>query len=83
MNLKGLFLVSKVLTTSVSKFQANDHVCIDDTKFMHFVSPVKFFVKSCPPGFCFTRSPPSKNPCIGKEATIKIDGETCSCQSNL
>lgn len=56
------------------KVKANDFVCIDNTKFKHFVDPTTFFVKSCAvPGMCFTRKPPAKNPCIGKERALEID----------
>ena len=54
--------------------KANDFVCIDDTKFKHFVDSKNFFVKDCAvPGMCFTRKPPNKNPCIGKERALEID----------
>ncbi|KAI8914532.1 hypothetical protein EDD86DRAFT_182197, partial [Gorgonomyces haynaldii] len=49
--------------------------CIDDTKFKQFIStnPQDFVIGSCPPGFCATRTPPIKNPCIGKERAAQID----------
>jgi hypothetical protein len=53
--------------------KAGDFVCIDDTQFKHFVSSDKFVVESCPPGFCATRNPPNKNPCIGKANADRID----------
>ncbi|KAJ3358864.1 hypothetical protein HDU91_005100, partial [Kappamyces sp. JEL0680] len=56
-------------------FQANDFQCIDDTKFRHFSSPTAFTIGSCPPGFCATRNPPKKNPCIGKARATEIDGK--------
>ncbi|KAH6572123.1 hypothetical protein BASA50_001113 [Batrachochytrium salamandrivorans] len=52
---------------------AGEFVCIDDTKFMQFTSATAFVVQSCPPGFCFTRTPPTKNPCVGKENAQRID----------
>lgn len=73
MNLLNLVLFFSTKQTVISKFKANDHVCIDDTRFMHFVSSINFFVKSCPKGLCFTRVPPNKNPCIGKELALSID----------
>ncbi|KAI9005866.1 hypothetical protein BC832DRAFT_523736, partial [Gaertneriomyces semiglobifer] len=51
-----------------------DHICIDDTRFQKFTSETDFVVQSCPPGFCFTRDPPLKNPCIGKDRALEIDG---------
>ncbi|EGF81150.1 hypothetical protein BATDEDRAFT_87822 [Batrachochytrium dendrobatidis JAM81] len=57
-----------------SAHKAGEFVCIDDTKFMQFTSPTAFVVMSCPPGFCFTRKPPIKNPCIGKANAQRIDG---------
>ena len=45
--------------------KAGEFVCIDDTKFKQFTSATEFTINSCPPGFCFTRSPPIKNPCVG------------------
>jgi hypothetical protein len=53
--------------------KAGDFICIDDTQFKHFVSSDKFVVESCPPGFCATRNPPNKNPCIGKANADRID----------
>jgi hypothetical protein len=53
--------------------KSGDFVCIDDTQFKHFVSADKFVVESCPPGFCATRNPPSKNPCIGQANADRID----------
>jgi hypothetical protein len=59
---------------TLSGFNANDFVCIDDTKFKHFVDSENFFVKSCSsPGLCFTRVPPNKNPCIGEQRAREID----------
>lgn len=61
-------------SSQVSGFKANDFVCIDDTKFKHFVDSENFFVKSCSsPGLCFTRVPPNKNPCIGEQRAREID----------
>jgi hypothetical protein len=71
---KVVFLASLVMPHATTKFKANDFACLDDTRFMHFVDPVNFFVKSCPSGLCFTRKPPAKNPCIGKDRAIEIDG---------
>ncbi|KAL2917100.1 hypothetical protein HK105_203164 [Polyrhizophydium stewartii] len=55
-------------------FKAGDFQCIDDTRFKHFTSETAFVEGRCPAGLCFTRSPPLKNPCIGKEAAQRIDG---------
>ncbi|KAI8900162.1 hypothetical protein BC833DRAFT_523817, partial [Globomyces pollinis-pini] len=54
-------------------FKANDFQCIDDTKFRHFITVTDSVEGSCPPGMCATRSPPSKNPCVGKENAARID----------
>ncbi len=54
--------------------KAGDFVCIDDTTFKHFTSATQFVEENCPPGFCFTRSPPFKNPCVGKANARRIDG---------
>lgn len=62
----------------------NSFKCIDDTKFKQFIdSSGNFVVNSCPPGFCFTRNPPIKNPCIGKERALKIDGGENNAASDL
>ncbi|KAL2917163.1 hypothetical protein HK105_203227 [Polyrhizophydium stewartii] len=55
-------------------FKAGDLQCIDDTRFKHFTSETAFVEGRCPAGLCFTRSPPLKNSCIGKEAAQRIDG---------
>ena len=68
--------------SSATSFQAGDFQCIDDTKFKQFTSATSFVVNSCPPGFCVTRSPPKKNPCIGKEKALQIDGKLESPASN-
>ena len=52
---------------------AGDFVCIDDTRFRQFTGPGKFILGSCPPGFCATRIPPKKNPCIGKANADRVD----------
>lgn len=65
----------KEIKDNPSKFKANEFECIDDTKFKHFVDSTNFFVKECPKGLCFTRNPPFKNPCIGKERALEIDSK--------
>lgn len=58
----------------LSTFAPNDFVCIDDTRFRQFITSTDFVVKSCAvPGSCFTRVPPNKNPCIGRERAQEID----------
>ncbi|KAJ3308801.1 hypothetical protein HDV04_000788 [Boothiomyces sp. JEL0838] len=52
----------------------NSFECIDDTSFKLFTSPTTFIINKCPPGFCATRNPPTKNPCIGKANAARIDG---------
>jgi hypothetical protein len=54
--------------------QANDNICVDDTTFRKFTSATTFVLQQCPPGLCFTRTPPVKNPCIGRERALAIDG---------
>ena len=62
-----------------TSFQAGDFECIDSTKFKLFTSSTgSFVVNSCPPGFCFTRSPPKKNPCIGKDRALVIDAHAAA-----
>lgn len=39
-----------------------------------FTSDVDFVMGQCPKGFCVTRSPPIKNPCVGRANAIRIDG---------
>lgn len=57
-----------------TQFKANEFECIDDTRFRHYVDSQNFFIKSCSaPGLCFTRTPPSRNPCIGKTRAEEID----------
>lgn len=51
----------------------NSFVCIDDTNFKHFIDANNFVIQQCPPGLCFTRSPSTKNPCIGKFLAEQID----------
>jgi hypothetical protein len=60
-------------TTGTGLNKAGDFVCIDDTQFKHFISSDNFVVESCPPGFCATRNPPNKNPCIGQANADRID----------
>ncbi|KAJ2997121.1 hypothetical protein HDV02_005862 [Globomyces sp. JEL0801] len=69
------FTLLSILSTSilVSGQVQNSFECIDDTKFKQFVGN-SFVINSCPPGFCFTRNPPNKNPCIGRERALAIDG---------
>jgi hypothetical protein len=57
-------------------FAANQFQCVDDTRFKHFISsdPNNFVFGNCPPGFCQTRKPRNKNPCIGAERAAQIDG---------
>jgi hypothetical protein len=63
-------------TTSSSIFTANTFQCIDDTQFKHFTdNNGNFIMGSCPKGFCATRNPPIKNPCIGKENAARIDSK--------
>jgi hypothetical protein len=52
----------------------NTFECIDDTRFRLFTGNGAFTIGSCPPGFCFTRTPPLKNPCVGKANAQRIDG---------
>ncbi|KAJ3275797.1 hypothetical protein HDV01_007264 [Terramyces sp. JEL0728] len=52
----------------------NSFECIDDTSFKLFTSATTFVINKCPPGFCATRNPPTKNPCIGKANAARIDG---------
>ncbi|KAI8802997.1 hypothetical protein BJ742DRAFT_661309, partial [Cladochytrium replicatum] len=57
-------------------FAANQFLCINDTKFKHFKSsdPNDFVTGSCATGFCQTRKPRIKNPCVGKANAQRIDG---------
>lgn len=55
------------------QFKSNDFECLNDTTFRHYTSPTTFILNNCPPGLCFTRIPPNKNPCIGKELAQKLD----------
>ncbi len=82
----SIFLINCVLSMprcdckcekeSPSNFSPNDFACVDDTNFKHFITSTEFVVKSCAvPGSCFTRVPPNKNPCIGKELAQQIDGQ--------
>jgi hypothetical protein len=67
--------VETASSSSDSVFVANTFQCIDDTQFRQFTDDNGTFVMgSCPQGLCFTRNPPSRNPCIGKEKAQKIDG---------
>lgn len=66
-------------SSPATSFQAGDFECIDSTKFKLFTSSTgSFVVNSCPPGFCFTRSPPKKNPCIGKDRALAIDARAAA-----
>jgi hypothetical protein len=40
---------------------------------MQFTSPTTFVVNACAPGFCATRTPPTKNPCIGRANAERVD----------
>jgi hypothetical protein len=53
---------------------ANTFHCIDDTRFQQCIGGDQFVVNSCPPGFCATRHPASKNPCVGAARALEIDG---------
>ena len=53
---------------------ANTFHCIDDTSFELCTGGDRFVVESCPKGFCATRHPANKNPCIGAERAKEIDG---------
>jgi len=63
---------SKSIPKSIRK--ANEFICVDDTNFKMFTSDVDFVMGQCPKGFCATRSPPIKNPCVGRANAIRIDG---------
>ncbi|KAJ3097370.1 hypothetical protein HDU97_004909 [Phlyctochytrium planicorne] len=52
-------------------FGSNDFQCIDDATFRHFKADGSFTLGSCAKGFCQTRKPRKKNPCIVKEAVKK------------
>jgi hypothetical protein len=52
----------------------NTFECIDDTRFRLFSGNGQFTIGSCPPGFCATRTPPNKNPCVGRANADRIDG---------
>ncbi len=69
MKLLGLFRI--VIATPIGK--TNTFECIDDTRFKHFINEVDFVTGSCPDGFCFTRVPANKNPCIGKKLAQELD----------
>jgi hypothetical protein len=53
----------------------NTFECIDDTRFKLFTGNGQFSIGSCPPGFCASRNPPNKNPCIGKARADQIDNK--------
>ncbi|KAJ3094347.1 hypothetical protein HDU97_008188, partial [Phlyctochytrium planicorne] len=57
-------------------FNANDFQCIDDTNFKQFQNDGSFTKGACPPGFCQTRKPRKKNPCVGAANAQRIDGFT-------
>jgi hypothetical protein len=65
--------VAVAQTTGIAT-KANDNICVDDTTFRKFTSATDFVLQQCPPGLCFTRNPPVKNPCIGRERALAIDG---------
>lgn len=70
----SLFIILQlVFSTPVFNFNINDFECIDDTQFRHYISDSNFVINNCPPGLCFTRSPPNQNPCIGKDLALQID----------
>jgi hypothetical protein len=56
----------------------NTFECIDDTKFKLFTGNGAFSIGSCPVGFCATRTPPFKNPCVGRANADRIDGTSSS-----
>jgi hypothetical protein len=60
--------------TQNSNGAPNTFQCIDDTQFRMFTGNGQSIVGSCPPGFCFTRTPPNKNPCVGRANAQRIDG---------
>lgn len=45
--------------------QPNSFCCINDNDFLHFDGAGKGIPGKCP-GNCATRTPPIKNPCVGK-----------------
>jgi hypothetical protein len=53
---------------------ANTFHCEDDTSFQLCTGNGNFIVNSCPKGFCATRHPAEKNPCIGAARAAQIDG---------
>jgi hypothetical protein len=53
---------------------ANTFHCIDGTTFQQCTGGANFVLGSCPPGFCATRNPADKNPCIGAARAAQIDG---------
>ena len=68
-----IILLAVLLCQPMEGFKANDFECIDDTSFKHFTSATDFVVNKCAQGMCFTRNPPAKNPCVGKENALRID----------
>lgn len=53
---------------------ANTFHCIDDTSFQLCTGNDNYVVNSCPKGYCATRHPASKNPCVGAARARQIDG---------
>jgi hypothetical protein len=53
---------------------ANSFHCIDDTNFQLCIGGDQFVVNACPKGFCATRHPSTKNPCVGAARALEIDG---------
>lgn len=53
---------------------ANTFQCIDDTNFQHCTGNSNFVVNACPRGFCATRTPSNKNPCVGRAEARRVDG---------
>ena len=54
-----------------------------DTTFHQFTSATNFVVNKCAPGFCATRNPPKKNPCIGKANAERVDGAQAKVKRRL
>lgn len=67
----ALPVVIKQAALPTTTNQAGDFQCVDTTNFLHFTSATASVPGACPHGLCFTRTPPNKNPCIGKDAAQK------------
>jgi len=53
---------------------ANTFHCTDDTSFQLCTGNDNYVVNACPKGFCATRHPASRNPCIGAARARQVDG---------